>query len=429
MSMHDRLWALAPELAESVFEAYRKALSPQEGQAAQTAPPNAAAADIAAVAGQITRMVGNVAVISVAGPIDRSTCYSCWSGQILSVGQDAIRSALAQAMQNPAVDGVLLSFNSPGGVVSGTKELADYISSLRDEKPLAAYADGLCASAAFWLAAATGRVFAPTTGQVGSIGVIMEVADMSGYYRAMGVDLQYIASGKWKTAGREAKPLTDDERAYFQERISALHAVFRADVAAHLRIAAPQEQWADAQIFLAPQARDVGLVSAIVRDEEAAVTNLMEVSMPNITREALAKDAPELLAALIGEGKAAAEAAAKANAEATAKDNIAQAAKTGREGALAAMRLVCDEKSVAAVTALIGKAEALQLSPTQLAGMAELLPAAATSHAQEAAPTPHSQLLAALAAAHVPPVNADTPRQQQQSALVADAERRAQAAR
>ena len=422
--MNDRLWALAPELAEGVFEVYRQAQAPQSGQSPAQPVHLASEPDVASFAAQMTRMVGAVAVISITGPIDRVTRYSCWSGQVFAVGQDVIKAAITQAVQNPSVGAVLLSFNSPGGVVAGTKELADYIASLRDVKPFASYANGLAASGAYWLASATGRVFAPVTGQVGSIGVIMEVADLSGFYRTMGIDLQYIASGKWKVAGREAHPLTDEERSYFQERISALHAVFRDDVAAHMRVAAPPEQWAEAQILLASQAREVGLVSAVVRDEDAAVATLMEVSMPNLTREALAKDAPELLAAIKQEGRAEAEAEAKAKAEAGIKDSLAAAAKGGKENALAAMRLVCSAESVSAVSALLEKTDALQLTPEQLAGVAALLPKAEPSAANNSGAEGRTELLAALQKAHEPPVGQDGNKAVKGS-LVADAERRA----
>ena len=421
--MNDRLWALAPDLAEGVFESYRHAQTPQSGQSHS---PLASEPEVTSLASQMTRMAGAVAIISITGPIDRVTRYNCWSGQIFAVGQDVIKAAIAQAVQNPSVGAVLLSFNSPGGVVAGTKELADYIASVRDVKPFASYADGLAASGAYWLASAPVRVFAPVTGPVGSIGVIMEVADLSGFYRTMGIDLQYIASGKWKVAGREAHPLTDEERSYFQERISALHAVFRDDVSTHMRVAAPQEQWAEAQILLASQAREVGLISAVVRDEDAAVATLMEVSMPNLTREALAKDAPELLAAIRLEGREEAEADAKARAEAGVKDSIAAAARGGKETALAAMRLVCGAESVSAVSALLEKAEALHLTSEQLAGVAALLPKAEPGTDNNSGTESHAELLAALQKAHEPPVGQDGNKAVKGS-LVADAERRAKA--
>lgn len=81
-------------------------------------------------------------MISVTGVIPRKR------GWMSDMGQVEIRQALDGARQDARVRGILLSFNSPGGVAAGVKELADYIASI-DDKPVAAYADGLAASAAY----------------------------------------------------------------------------------------------------------------------------------------------------------------------------------------------------------------------------------------------------------------------------------------
>lgn len=429
---HDGLWALAPDLAEGVFSLYRKELPRAEEEMTVASPlmTVADAPDLAEEASAMTRMVKGVAVIAVNGPIDRSTQRSMYSGRVFAVGQDAIRIAVEQAIHNPLARAVLLSINSPGGVLSGTKELADYIAEAGTVKPLAAYVDGIAASGAYWLASATGRVLSPATGQVGSIGVIMQVAEYSGYYRKIGVSFEYISSGKYKAAVRGERPLTEDERAYLQERMAMLHALFRDDVSARMHIVAAPAQWAEAQILIAPQAASLGLVSAIVRDEEAAIQTMMEVSMPNLTREALSKDAPELVAALKQEGREEAQAEARSMAEAQIKEQLAAAGKSGSECALAAMRLVCKAKDVSAVEALLNKAMALALTPAQLAGMAELLPRAASGQeSAESGQDSRSAILAALQAAHTPPVNADVAQQNNKSPLVADALCRARAAR
>lgn len=239
MTTYDMLWALAPELAEGVFSAYRDAAFRSRDEQVKLAEP----LDIAEEARSISRMVDGVAVISVNGPIDRTTQRGWWTGKVFATGQNTVRFALAQALENPEARAVLLSVNSPGGVVSGAKELADYIAEAGKVKPLGAYVDGLAASAAYWLAASTGRVLSPATGQVGSIGVIMQVADFSGFYQKMGVSFEFISSGKYKSVGRGERPLTDEERAYFQERLAALHALFRDDVSSRMRISAAPAQW------------------------------------------------------------------------------------------------------------------------------------------------------------------------------------------
>ncbi len=411
------LWALAPEFAEGVAELYHRACQ-SNGEVqplAQTTGPDE-------IARSIIRQQGHVAVISINGPIDRTSVLGWRSGQLFVIGQDAIRCALDDALKDPSVRGILLSINSPGGVVAGTKELADYIAEAASRKPVGAYVDGLAASAAYWLASATGRVLAPATGQVGSIGVIMMVADFSGYYKRAGVSFEYIASGKYKAAGRGERPLTDEERAYFQGKLSALHDVFRGDVASRMQITAPVEHWAEAQVMLGKQGKELGLVNAIVRDEAAAIQTMMEVSMPDYTREALAKDAPDLLAALKNEGREEALAEARGKLD----EAVKAAGEDGAACALAAMRAVCTPETVQAVEAMLEKARTLGLTAAQLGGMAELFGKAPSSAGQIPVPQSHQAILGALQAAHAPSVNTNVPPTESKSALVADAERRAQ---
>lgn len=398
------LWAMAPEYAMEVFDSYRRCaeLSPETPRAESGTDENYSAL--------ISRKAGAVAVISIHAAIDRQTFVGWWSGDIFAIGQDAIRAAIDGALADSSIRAILLSIDSPGGVVAGTKELADFIAESAQKKPIAAYVDGLAASGAFWLASATGRVFAPATGQVGSIGVILTLADFSAMYQKSGIKLEHITSGKFKGAGRGDRALTDEERAYFQRQISHLHAIFKADVAARLKISADEADWAEAQILVGEQAAALGLVCQIVRDEAAAIEILQEENMPEkkLTLELLAAEAPDLLARIKAEAAAEAEAGLPARLE--------DAARLGAESALAAVRAVCSEADAKAVESMLAKARALKLTPEQLAGMADLFPKAQAA--------PQNDMLASLQKAHAPVVNAE-PAKPAASSLVADAARRA----
>lgn len=203
------LWALAPQYAERVLAGLREEIS--AGGNRQASSGNADFGEM------ISRREKSTAVISIHGVLDQETRLSIFSGNIYTLGYGAIRSAITAALAEPLVDSILLSIDSPGGIVAGTKELADFIAEAATRKRMAAYADGLCASAAFWLASATGKIYAPATSLVGSIGVIMCVADWSAWYAKMGIKMEYITSGKFKAAGQDGRELSNDERKYFED--------------------------------------------------------------------------------------------------------------------------------------------------------------------------------------------------------------------
>lgn len=404
MTTPDGLWALAPQFAEQVLYDIQARM--------------AASGRMPVSSGQEPRRFSlrrGVAVIGITGVISRKEGW--WA----DAGQDGIRQALDEARQDARVRAILLSFNSPGGVAAGVKELADYIASI-DDKPVAAYADGLTASAAYWLASATGRVYAPATAQVGSVGVISEMRNISGFLDKMGVSITYIASGKWKAAGNPVEKLTPEQTAYFQERVDALHDVFKADVARHMGIS-QDPAWTEAQILFAQPAQQLGLVTAIVRDEDQAINRLLEATMSDnssealaqaMTRDRLAAEAPELLQALLEEGRAS-------------------AGNDGVEYALHAMETVCGKEKAESVRTFVTQAKALGLSAEQLAGLGSLLPQAPATRQAPAEPqNSKSAILNTLQeqSAQALPTSPDASAGQPKSSLVADAERRrAEAAR
>ena len=188
----NELWALPFDMAEQVLA--ELALAKTKPQALVEGFPERKARGY--------ELVGGVAVIPVTGPIVRE---QGWYG----VGQDAVASSLKAALADPSARAILFDITSPGGVVAGTKELADAIAEARTKKRCAAYANGLCASAAYWLASATGTVYAPLTATVGSIGVIMTITNYAKLEEKWGISTVTITGGKLMTYRLMAEWTTD----------------------------------------------------------------------------------------------------------------------------------------------------------------------------------------------------------------------------
>ena len=401
----NELWALPFEMAEQVLSDLASAKS--NPQALVEGFPERKARGY--------ELVGGVAVIPVTGPIVRE---QGWYG----TGQDAVSSALKAALADPSARAILLDIASPGGVVAGTKELADAIAEARTKKHCAAYANGLCASAAYWLASATGTVYAPLTATVGSVGVIMSVANYSKLNEKWGVSYTYITGGKWKAVGNGDTPLTDEERQYLQERITALHQIFKADVGRHMGLTADPQLWGEAQLLLAQPARELGLVTDIVRDRDAAIRKLaVEAQM---TREELAAQSPELVDALLAEGRLKAEAENKANMDKAAADAVA--------GALAVVKAVAGDETASRVETTLNTFRATGMSAEQIATVAPLLAKAEAPVHENAEAKTRADILAGLQNVHQNPVAASpgtVPTATTKSPLLADAERRAEVAK
>lgn len=213
------LWALSPERAEQFLQQYGQEVPhttpPVAPLGVRPPTPLAALAPDKSAHSPAYSVQNGVAVIGVQGVIDRTVRVSWYTGIAYTAGQDAIRSAVSRALTDASISAILLSFDSPGGVVAGVKELGDFLAEAATQKPMAAYADGLCASAAYWLASATGTIYAPQTASVGSIGVIAVLTDWSKALEKAGIVRSTISGGKWKAAGNPDQPLSDDDRDYF----------------------------------------------------------------------------------------------------------------------------------------------------------------------------------------------------------------------
>jgi ClpP class serine protease len=140
---------------------------------------------------------GNIAIIGVQGVISQRISQmekDCGGRDLID-----LRGELEAALVNPGIAGVLLHFDTPGGSVTGTPEMAEYIENYG--KPIVAFADGLCASAGYWLASQCKSIFATPSAQVGCIGVYQAFLDESRAYEMEGFKVELFKTGKFKGMG------------------------------------------------------------------------------------------------------------------------------------------------------------------------------------------------------------------------------------
>jgi signal peptide peptidase SppA len=131
-----------------------------------------------------------------------------------------VMDELEEAEERSDVRAIILDIDSPGGMVSGTPELADRIA--RVEKPVFAFTDGLMASAAYWLAASADHIFATSSAEIGSIGVYIPWIDQSKRYEDAGLKVKVFRAGKFKGMGYPGTSLTEDQEELLQSRVNEI---------------------------------------------------------------------------------------------------------------------------------------------------------------------------------------------------------------
>ena len=175
-------------------------------------------------------VMDGVAVIEIAGVLIHR---GGWIGQ--SSGQTSYEGIAAQieaAASDPAVRGIALEIDSFGGEVAGVFDLADRIRAIRTAKPVWAFVAEHAFSAGYALASQADRILLPRTGALGSIGVVVLHADMSGQLDQDGLRVTLIHSGRHKVDGNPYEPLPETVRDDIQREIDVLRFLFAETVAA-----------------------------------------------------------------------------------------------------------------------------------------------------------------------------------------------------
>ena len=253
-------WAIVPEKLREITEVYARHLRGDK-------------IDIESIRSEFGRaepapalkpydIVQRVAVLSVEGVLGKKmNMFMHFSG---GTSTQLLGRALAQALDDPAVNAIVLSVDSPGGTVDGTQELARLLMQARSgDKPIVSWVDGYMASAAYWIGAAADAIYiGADTDVVGSIGVVTQHVDYSGAEAKAGIKTTEIYAGKFKRIASDVAPLSDAGREYLQERVDYLYSVFVEHIARQrdVSVDAVLNNMADGKIFIGRQAITAGLV-------------------------------------------------------------------------------------------------------------------------------------------------------------------------
>ncbi len=200
-----------------------------------------------------------VAVVPVHGSlVQRAGGMEAMSGM---TGYNQLANRISAAERDPQVRGIVLEVDSPGGEVAGVFELASLVSSLG--KPVWAHANEFAASAAYLLGSSADRLYAPQTGLVGSVGVVMLHVDRSRQAEKAGITYTPIFAGARKLDGSSMSPLTEEARASAQARVDALYNLFVDTVAQSRGISPDAVRKTEAAVMSIQDATDLGMADGV----------------------------------------------------------------------------------------------------------------------------------------------------------------------
>ncbi|ARJ57236.1 signal peptide peptidase SppA [Campylobacter cuniculorum] len=202
-------------------------------------------------------------------------------GEITDVSK--VLEKIIDAKNNVNIKGVLFVIDSPGGAFAPSMELALAIKDLRKEKPVVVYASGTMASGSYLSGVGANLILANPASFIGSIGVIMQGADLSELAKKLGVKEQSIKAGAFKEAGTFTRAWSEEERRYLQNLINQSYELFTNFVAQERNLKLEdKEKWANARVFLSFEAKELGLIDELSNYENAKkqLENLAKVKNP-----------------------------------------------------------------------------------------------------------------------------------------------------
>lgn len=222
---------------------------------------------------KISAAEAGIAMIPIMGAMSKDGWYGANTVEI--------RQAIDQAANDATINGILLVVDSPGGTVSGTKELADSIAAATKKKPVVAYAEDLMASAAYWVASQADAIVAYEMAEVGSIGTVAMVYDQSGAAEKEGVKVHVISTGAHKGAFAAGAPVLPEHLADLAERVNEMNAFFQAAVSTGRGLKGDKlEAVSTGQVWIAGKAKQLGLV-----DEIGTINTALQITANMIRAE------------------------------------------------------------------------------------------------------------------------------------------------
>jgi len=167
---------------------------------------------------------------------------------------------------SPSVKAIVLRIDSPGGGVVPSQEIHDAVKRVRNKnnKAVIASMGTVAASGGYYIAAATDRIIANPGTLTGSIGVIMELANLEGLLKKIGVENVVVKSGRYKDIGSPFRKMNVEDRRILQSVMDDVHTQFIEAVAEGRSLDVTDVQpLADGRIFTGRQAKDAKLVDEL----------------------------------------------------------------------------------------------------------------------------------------------------------------------
>lgn len=185
---------------------------------------------------------------------------------------EGLKAQLDVAAEDDRIKAVVLRVNSGGGVATAGEEMSAYVKEFSETtgKPLVVSSASMNASAAYEISSQADYIFTAKTTAIGAIGTALQVTDLSGLLGKLGINIDNITSTQSKDSSYGTRPLTEEERAYYQDIVDQINATFIETVAQGRNMSEDEVRaLATGMTFTGMEAVENGLADRIGTKEDA----------------------------------------------------------------------------------------------------------------------------------------------------------------
>ncbi|MCS7043180.1 MAG: signal peptide peptidase SppA [Bryobacteraceae bacterium] len=226
------------------------------------------------------RKVRQVALLVAQGSILRAAPGDMF-GEEQVITPKGIEQQVKLIENDPAIRGVIVRIDSPGGDAVASDEILEQLKRLSKKKTVVFSMSDVAASGGYYMAMTGDPIIAYPGTITGSIGVIYGKANLRGLYAKLGMNREILKRGRFADLDSTFQPLTPEGRARLRETIDFIYDGFLKRVAEGRRKKREEiEPVAQGRVWSGKRARELGLVDETGGLDEAVALLRKKAAIP-----------------------------------------------------------------------------------------------------------------------------------------------------
>ncbi|MGL4226232.1 MAG: signal peptide peptidase SppA, partial [Rickettsia sp.] len=178
---------------------------------------------------------------------------------------------------------LIVNVNSPGGTVVGSEKIYNMLRKISEKKPVVIVMGTMAASGGYLISLGGDYIVSHNGTITGSIGVILQTAEVTELAQKLGIKFNNFKSGELKAVPNPTEKLTEEVRVAIMENIEDTYNFFLELVSERRNLPIEAvKKLADGRVYSGRQALKLKLVDAI-GSEDTALKWLQEVKKVNLT--------------------------------------------------------------------------------------------------------------------------------------------------